>query len=120
MNSVGDLLLEIARKDMEIVGWLRNGAWPDDEPDPFEPTASVDEMRKGLEATRAATVEYVAGLSDDQLEEVISLPERWWEALRLLHCPRSEMLRNASAHEWYHTGQLIVYLWSQGRDPNEW
>lgn len=121
MKSVGDLLLEIARKDMEIIGWLKNGAWPDDEPDPFDArTATLGEMRNGLSTTRSQTLEYIAELSDEQLEEVLLLPERWWEGLRLHHCPRSEMIRNISAHEWYHTGQLVTYLWAQGRNPCTW
>ena len=121
MHSVGDLLCEIARKDMEIIGWLRNGEWPDDEPDPFDPeTATLAEMKAGLDHTRIQTLNYINQQTDEQLEELITLPERWWEALRLLECPKSEMIRNISAHEWYHTGQLITYLWSQGQNPNEW
>lgn len=121
MNSVCDLLCEIARKDMEIIGWLQNGEWPDNEPDPFDAkSATVEQARKGLDETRARTLNYIAKQTDEQLEEIVALPERWWEGLRLLECPKSEMIRNISAHEWYHTGQLIVYLWSQGRNPNEW
>lgn len=121
MKTVGGLLLEIANKDREIVGWLHNGEWPDDEPDPFSAeTATLEEMKAGLESTRADTLAYLESIDDAQLEELESLPEPWWEALRLPECPRSEMLRNASAHEWYHTGQLIVYLWMRGDNPEEW
>ena len=28
-----------------------------------------------------------------------------------------EVLRNIAAHEWYHTGQLVSYLWTRGEDP---
>jgi len=51
------------------------------------------------------------------LEESVSNPERWWEALRLTEGPRSEVLRNIASHEWYHTGQLIIYLWMRGDNP---
>jgi len=121
MKTVGDLLLEVANKDREIVGWLRKSEWPDDEPDPFSgETSTLEEMKAGLQSTRADTLAYLESIDDAQLEELLSLPEPWWEALRLLECPRSEMLRNASAHEWYHTGQLIVYLWMRGDNPYEW
>ncbi len=77
-------------------------------------------MTRGLQSTRDLTFQYLSSLDENALDEVIHLPERWWEALRLLECPRSEMLRNISAHEWYHTGQLITYLWSRGDNPEEW
>ncbi|MEQ1934032.1 MAG: DinB family protein [Fimbriimonadaceae bacterium] len=121
MKSVGDLLLEIARKDHEIVSYLKNGEWPDDDPDPFDAaSATLSEAKAGLIATRAATLAYLHSLNPAELDEIITLPERWWESLRLLECPRSEMLRNISAHEWYHTAQLITYLWSRGDNPEEW
>lgn len=121
MNTIGALLCEIARKDMEIVGWLRNGEWPDDEPDPFDATsATLEQARSGLEQTRINTIAYLDSLTDEQVDEIIVVPEPWWETLRLVECPRSEMLRNASAHEWYHTGQLVTYLWLRGDDPGQW
>ena len=120
MNTVGALLLEIANKDREIVGYLRNHEWPDDEPDPFAEDSSLEEMKAGLDATRQATLRYISELDAEQLDEIVRLPERWWEALRLLECPRSEMLRNIAMHEWYHTGQLVSYLWSRGDDPSTW
>ena len=33
--------------------------------------------------------------------------------------PRSEILRNLAAHEWYHTGQLIVYQSMRGLNPDD-
>jgi uncharacterized damage-inducible protein DinB len=120
MKTVGNLLLEIANKDREIVRYLQTGQWPDDEPDPFSETSSLAEMKRGLQSTRDLTFQYLSQFDDDGLNEIIHLPEGWWEALRLLECPRGEMLRNISAHEWYHTGQLITYLWSRGDNPEEW
>lgn len=120
MKTVGDLLLEIARKDMEIIGYLRNGEWPDDDPDPFPASGTLDEMKAGLISTRAATFDYLRSLSAADLEEILELPEPWWESLRILECPRAEMIRNISAHEWYHTAQLITYLWIRGDNPEEW
>ena len=120
MRTVGSLLLEIANKDREIVRYLQTGQWPDDEPDPFTENSTLEEMKAGLQSTRDLTLQHLSSLDDAALDEIIHLPERWWEALRLLECPRSEMLRNISAHEWYHTGQLIIYFYFRGDDPNEW
>lgn len=120
VRKIGSLLLEIANKDREVVRYLQTGQWPDDEPDPFNETSSLEEMKAGLQSTRDLTFQFLASLTDEQLDETIQLPEKWWEALRLLECPRSEMLRNISAHEWYHTGQLVIFLWMRGDDPRKW
>lgn len=121
MKTVAGLLLEIADKDREIVGWLRDGAWPDDDPPAFDPeAATLVEAVEGLRTTRRQTWDYVDSLSDEEIDEVLDLPELWWESLRLPRCPRSEMLRNISAHEWYHTGQLVTYLWSRSENPETW
>ena len=73
-----------------------------------------------MDSIRADTLAYIDSLTEDELLEPIACPERWWEALRLTECPISEILRNIAAHEWYHTGQLVSYLWMRGDDPYSW
>jgi uncharacterized damage-inducible protein DinB len=110
MPSVAGLLIEMANKEKELVAWLQSGEWPDDDPDAFEETATLTEMRSVLASLREQTLGYIDSFDEAGLEELVQCPEKWWEALRLEACPRSEILRNLAAHEWYHTGQLIVYL----------
>ena len=110
LPSVAGLLVEMANKEKELVGWLRSGEWPDDEPDAFHETATLEEIRSVFATLREDTLRYVDSLDEAGLEELVPSPEKWWEALRLEACPRSEILRNLAAHEWYHTGQLIVYM----------
>jgi uncharacterized damage-inducible protein DinB len=110
MPSIAGLLVEIANKEKELIAWLRTGEWPDDDPDAFEETATLTQMRSVLATLREETLRYIDSFDEAGLEELVPCPERWWEALRLEACPRSEILRNVAAHEWYHTGQLIVYL----------
>lgn len=110
LPSVAGLLVEIANKEKELIVWLQQGVWPDDDPDAFEDTATLAEMRSVFGDLRRQTLRYIDSFDEAGLEEVVPCPEKWWEALRLEACPRSEILRNVASHEWYHTGQLIVYL----------
>ena len=121
MRSVGAQLLEMADKDREVVVWLKTGVWPDNDPPSFDvKNSSLGEAWRRMEEIRATTLEYIGSLSAEELEAPVTAPEQWWEALRLTECPRSEVLRNIAAHEWYHTGQLVTYLWSRGDDPYNW
>ena len=114
MPSVAGLLVEMANKEKELIAWLRTGEWPDDDPDAFDEAATLAEIRPVFDDLREQTLAYIDSFDEAGLEELIPSPERWWEALRLEACPRSEILRNIAAHEWYHTGQLIVYLQELG------
>jgi uncharacterized damage-inducible protein DinB len=115
MPSVAGLLLEIANKEKELIAWLQSGEWPEDDPDAFEETATLAEMRSIFATLRDQTLRYIDSFDEAGLEDLVPCPEKWWEALRLEACPRSEILRNLAAHEWYHTGQLIVYLHARSR-----
>lgn len=121
MPTIADLLLEIANKEKEALVWIQVGTWPDDGPDAFDAeSATLEDIKATMATLREQTYAYIDSQSEDQLEELVRSPERWWEALRLAACPRSEVLRNIANHEWYHTGQLVTYLWLRGDDPNAW
>lgn len=121
MRTIGNQLVEIANKEKETLVWARTGVWPDEAPDAFdEETATIEEIRVVLAELRAATYAYIDSLSDTELEGSIANPNRWLEALRLPECPLSEVLRSIATHEVYHTGQLYLYFWLRGDDPNEW
>lgn len=121
MRTIANQLVEIANKEKETLGWVQTGVWPDEEPDAFNAeTATVAEIRTVLAELRAETYAYIDSLSDTALEQPISNPNRWIEALRIPECPLSEVLRSIATHEVYHTGQLYIYLWMRGDDPNQW
>ncbi|MBI1729774.1 DinB family protein [Candidatus Acetothermia bacterium] len=121
MRTVAGQLLELANKEREGLVWLREGVWPDGGPDAFDPErATLEEIKAALKSLRADTFDYIDSLSEAELCQPMRSPERWWEALRLEQCPKSEVLRNIAAHEWYHTGQLITYLWLRGDNPDNW
>ena len=121
MRTVGGQILEFADKDRETVIWMKTGEWPDDEPPSFDIEATnLTQARSLLEEIRASTLEYLDSMTLAELELPVHSPERWHEALRLTECPRSEVLRNIAAHDWYHTGQLVTYRWMLGDDPGSW
>ena len=121
MPTIVGLLLEIANKERETLGWLQAGAWPDDDPDSFDvDSATLVDIRTVLDSQRSTTYAFIDSFSEAQLHELIPNPERWWEGMRLTECPRIDVLRNIAAHEWYHTAQLTTYLWAKGDDPSTW
>jgi uncharacterized damage-inducible protein DinB len=81
---------------------------------------TVEEWRGVLAGVRAETVAFIEARSEEELEAPVRLPKGWPESLGLDEVPTSEPLRTLAAHEWYHTGQLVSYLWSRGDDPYEW
>ena len=117
MKTVAEQILEIADKDREAVIWMKTGVWPDDEPPSFDPeTINLAQARTVLAGIRETTLAYIDSMTEAELEIPVLCPDGWWEALRLTECPRSEVLRNIAAHEWYHTGQLFIYR-CIGRQP---
>ena len=121
MHTVGGLVLEIADKDREAVIWMKTGVWPDDEPPSFDlERTNLEEARAKLEAIRQTTLAYIDSMTEAELESPVQCPEGWWEALRLTACPRSEVLRNIASHEWYHTGQLVIYRGLLGDNLDTW
>ena len=118
MPSISDLLFEISRKEIETLAWLRTGVWPDDDEGETPPTLAG--WRALFDSVRAETHSYLASHTEDALQAGVKNPEGWWEGLRIAECPKSEIIRNIAAHEWYHTGQLVTYLWLKGDDPSAW
>ena len=59
-------------------------------------------------------------LSESELQSPVKFPTDWWEGLLQPELPMHECFRTIAYHEWYHTGQLVSYLWSRGDDPYDW
>jgi uncharacterized damage-inducible protein DinB len=121
LARLGDAdLLWSPREGMPTIA-IQTGVWPDEGPDAFAvQSATLEEIKAAMAALRVETYRYIDSLHDTELEQPIPNPNRWREALRMTDCPLSEVLRNIAAHEWYHTGQLITYLWLRGDNPDDW
>ncbi|MEX2242250.1 MAG: DinB family protein [Fimbriimonadaceae bacterium] len=83
-------------------------------------TDSLAGLKEVLRTVRAGTLEFLGSLSEEELATPAPFPERWFESLRLPSVPLSEAFRSIAQHEWYHTGQLVSYLWARGDDPYKW
>lgn len=122
MRTVRGQLVEIACTEVMLMAWIREGkrlSWEEAE-DLGEQSNTLEGLKGILRDTRSATLAYIDSLSADELEILVPFPERWFESLRFPMAPRAEAIRSLAAHEWYHTGQLVSYMWSRGDDPYKW
>lgn len=121
MRTVDGLLREIAATEVVLMDRIRGlpaRKFVEIE-DGFQAT-TIEEWRGVLADVRAETLAFIEGRSDEELEAPVRLPKSWPDSLGLDEVPMSEPLRSLAAHEWYHAGQLVSYLWSRGDDPYEW
>lgn len=120
MRTIGGQLVEIAGTELQIVIWMREERQASYEEVTNFGEQSLAGMKEILQSVRGETLSYMNSLSEDGLTDPAPFPERWFESLRLSHAPRAEAFRSIAAHEWYHTGQLVSYLWARGDDPYQW
>lgn len=122
MRTVGGLLFEIAGKEVELLQYAKAGGreeWVEVE-NYGGREKTLEGMKDVLTEARQSTLAYLDSLSDQNLEMPVKFPTDWWEGLGLAELPLHEVFRSIVMHEWYHTGQLISYLWSRADDPYTW
>ncbi|MCB0826297.1 MAG: DinB family protein [Armatimonadetes bacterium] len=121
MNTIGDLLCELVATECqfqdEILG-NKQKKYSDLEKQGKRGTAG--EYRELLHATRAETNRIIDSLTTAELEREVPLKGDWWQFTSQPSAPLHEVIRTISTHEWYHTGQLVTYLWASGNDPRKW
>lgn len=114
MRTVRDQLFEIAGKEVELLAYARSGGtaeWV--EVETFGAGEStVEGWKIILGDLRQRTIAFIEGASEAELTALVRFDEGWWEGLGLPEIPMHEVLRNIAAHEWYHTAQLVSYLWA--------
>lgn len=79
--------------------------------------SSLEDFRASLDATRELTLSRLEAASSDFLDEEVPIDPTWFEAGGFALLPRIEILQALPMHEWYHTGQLVSYLWVKGFNP---
>ena len=117
MRTIEGQLFEILGKEIELLTYAKAGGkeeWV--EMDEFQ-IAMIEGWRTLLSETRQRTLAYLDSLSEVDLNTLILFPDGWWEGLYLPAIPLHEIFRSIAAHEWYHTGQLVSYMWSRGGNP---
>jgi uncharacterized damage-inducible protein DinB len=118
MRTLGGQLQEISATEVQLVSMLKNGK-PDSYNsvwDACEKNSLID-YRAQLQEIRAATLAYVESLPTGVIDQPIVIPAGWWDGFGFDSVPRAEILRNIAQHEWYHTGQIVSYLWFAGQNP---
>jgi len=122
MRTIRGQLLEIAATERQNLAWLQERKQLSfQEAEDFGGLEnSLDGLKQALRDTRKETLDLIEGKSENELRAPIPMPERWFESLKLPEVPLEEVIRSIAAHEWYHTGQLVSYLWARGDDPYKW
>ena len=122
MRTVQGQLFEIVCKEIELLsyakGWGREGWVEVEEFGGRE--KSIEGYKEVFAETRRETLAYLDSLSESGLEAPVQFPTDWWEGCGLPEMPLHEVFRTIAMHEWYHTGQLVSYLWSRSDDPYKW
>ena len=121
MRTLGGQILEIAATEVMILQQITSGS-SESFPDAEERLrrVSLPEYREVLKDVRSETLAYLSAASEPNLLAEVLGPDGWWEGLGLPSVPRAEIVRSLAAHEWYHTGQIVSYLWFAGRNPYDW
>ena len=122
MRTVSGQLMEIIGVEMALVPRLKEGKeYSYNEIDEMigDPN-SLENLLNQLEETRRVTLEYLDSLSESDLEEEVASGKQWFGTFWKPVMPRAEHFLNISEHEFYHVGQLTVYLWMRGEDPYSW
>lgn len=122
MRTVGGQLGEIIWVEAPLVPRLKDGRQPsDDELNAIIGSESdFENLKRVLIEVRRKTLEYLDSLSEAELTAEVPSGQAWFGTMWLPSMPRAEHFLNIAEHEFYHTGQLISYLWSRGDDPYKW
>lgn len=79
--------------------------------------SDLSEILEVLAATRRLTLNRLSEAAEEFLSESIPIDPTWFESGGLASLPRIEILQALPMHEWYHTGQLVSYMWIKGFNP---
>lgn len=121
MNTISDLLCELLATERqiqdEILGKKQENYAALIDQYTRDTAAAYREL---LHATRAETNRIIDSLSKEKLNSEVPLNGDWWQFTCQPTAPLHEVIRTISTHEWYHTAQLVTYLWASGKNPRDW
>ena len=122
MRTIAAQLVEIVSIEMCTLIWLKEGRLPaeSEEGELIGDQHSLENLRQKLIMARQATLDYLDSLSDEELSDELPSGKQWYGTMWLPVMARAEHFLNIAEHEFYHTGQLISYLWARGDDPYKW
>jgi uncharacterized damage-inducible protein DinB len=119
MRTIKGMLVEIGATELDLLSNLNHilGMPYREAETYFAAACTVGELRLHLEEVRSYTLDFIAELSDDDLQQEIPVRPDTMQGMGLASVPRCEVIRTIAQHEWYHTGQLVSYFWAKGKNP---
>ncbi len=79
--------------------------------------AELVDLKAAFTDARTLTLHRIEAASDEFLAEPVPIDPAWFESGGLELLPRIEILQALPMHEWYHTAQLVSYMWIKGFNP---
>lgn len=120
MRTIGGLLYEIVATELQDLALFKG------EPADYDSIAksakreTLAEYRDLLKSTRQSLISFLDSKTEEDLSELIDLNPKWFEGFGNSQVPLAEAVRSVAMHEWYHTAQLVSYLWIRGDNPYKW
>ena len=119
MKSVRAILSEVAAMEGQCSSILLHGKEEDWEvvDNQFKEVKSIREALELLDAKRAETIQYLDTDPHSDLQTRVRLPDSWEQYFGTVWVEAEELISWILRHEYYHLGQLVIYLWQTGRNP---
>ena len=115
MRTLKGQLLEIAATEIQNLAWLAEQKYLEWDAIDFRGLdGDLASLKSLLIETREETLAFLDSRSDAEMEAEVAFPGPWFESLGLPAVPLHEALRSIASHEWYHTGQMAIYLCFRG------
>jgi uncharacterized damage-inducible protein DinB len=119
MKTFRALLLEIGAMEKVCIHWVARREMLDWEEvqkslgwQGTDPTAAIESLAR----VRSETIQYLERCTEEQLQTPVAVPGEWRQYWGEKIEPE-EAFRWVAQHEYYHMGQIIIYLWIQGDNP---
>lgn len=121
MRTVRGQLIEIIEVEIPLATYAKESRLPTDEEfaAAMGKPETLEELITKLQEVRQKTLDCLDSLTDAELEEAVPT-NAWFGSFWQPELPRAELFLNIAAHELYHIGQLVTYLWLRGDNPYEW
>ncbi|MBS1712143.1 MAG: DinB family protein [Armatimonadetes bacterium] len=120
MRTIGGQLHEIAATELQDIALFRGETTRFDEIAKGAKRGTLAEYKELLAATRGELIALIDSLSEADLAKPLQVDPRWFESFGNSEVPLAEAIRSVAMHEWYHTAQLVSYLWAKGDNPYDW
>lgn len=120
MRTIGGQLHEIVATELQDIALFKGETARFDEIAKGAKRGTLAEYKELLAATRGELIALIETLNEADLARLVQVDPRWFESFGNSEVPLAEAIRSVAMHEWYHTAQLVSYLWAKGDNPYDW